>query len=216
MAKRDSEREWERLAQRYRAMSDGELSKLAAESQTLTEEARLALRAEVARRNLRLVAETSRDDVQAGRGPSGPIVIRRYFWLHEALLAKTILDSSDIECTLADEHTIRMNWFWTLALGEVKVWVRAEDADAIELLDQGWIESFMVAGVGEYIQPRCPNCQSFEISYKGLLKRLAYFSLLGWWLTSIVPPLAFHDLGWRCHACGHLWQEDAETAETAR
>lgn len=148
----------------------------------------------------------------APQPPAGPVVLRRYLWPADAPIAKSVLDSAEVDCILADEHTIRMDWFWSLALGRVKVWERAEDADAVELLDQGWVGSFMVSGVGEYIQPRCPNCHSFEISYKGLLKRLAYMSLLGTWFAGIVPPIALHDLAWRCHECGYLWEEENEVS----
>lgn len=208
MAKWDSEHERQRLAQRYAAMSEAGLREIAADARSLTDEAKAAMRAEIARRGL----DIALDESEPEPAPGGPVVLRRYLWLHEALLAKTILDSAGIECTLADEHTIRMDWFWSLALGQVKVRVRAEDADAAELLDQGWIESFMVWDIGEYIQPRCPNCGSFEISQRGLLKRTAYLSLAFFWLLSIVPPIALYDPGWRCQACGHLWEEEAEAS----
>jgi hypothetical protein len=208
MAKWDSKQERQRLAQRYAATSEAELREIAADARSLTYQAKEALRAEIARRGL----DIALDESEPEHAPGGPVVLRRYLWLHEALLAKTILDSAGIECTLADEHTIRMDWFWSLGLGEVKVWVRADDADATVLLDQGWVESFMVSGVGEYVQPRCPNCASFEVSYRNLLRRLAYFSLLLCWLFSVVPPIALHELGWRCYACGHLWEEEAEAS----
>lgn len=206
MATRDPERERQRLAQRYAAMSEVELSEIAADARSLTDEAKEALRAEIARRGL----DIALGEPEPEPAPGGPVVLRRYLWLHEAPLAKTILDSAGIECTLADEHTIRMDWFWSLGLGEVKVWMRAEDGYATVLLDQGWVESFMVSGVGEYVQPRCSNCGSFEISQRALLKGPAYLSLALFWLLSIMPPLALHDSGWRCHACGHLWEEEPE------
>jgi hypothetical protein len=39
------------------------------------------------------------------------VILRRLRDLPDALLAKSILDSADIECFLGDEITIRMNWF---------------------------------------------------------------------------------------------------------
>jgi len=211
MARRVEERERKRVAERYAQMSEGELREVAKDALSLTDTARQALSAEIERRRL----DISLEDAAGGqdlRPPAGPVVLRRYLWLADALIAKTVLDSANVDCILADEHTIRMDWFWSLAVGQVKVWVRAGDADAIELLDQGWVESFMVSGVGEYIQPRCPKCHSFEISYKGLLKRVAYMSLLGFWLAGIVPPIALHDLAWRCHECSYLWEEENEVS----
>jgi hypothetical protein len=213
MTQSDSGRERRRLAQRYAGMNDAELREIARNARSLTEAAKAALRAEIARRGL----DFTIGDPEPARPPGGPIVLRRYLWLHEALLAQSILDSANIECVLADEHTIRMDWFWSLALGEVKLWVRAEDVpDAAKLLDQDWIESFVVQGVGEYVQPRCPKCGSLNISHRNLLKRLAYFSLLLFWLVSIVPPIALHELGWKCYECGHLWEELQESSERAQ
>lgn len=208
MAHLDPEHERRRMAERYAAMSDEELRDAASAMPSLTDAARAALHAEVARRGL----DVAFADFEPARPQGGPIVLRRYLWLHEALLAKSILDSAGVECILADEHTIRMDWFWSLALGEVKLWVREEDADASELLDQDWVESFVVSGVGEYAQPRCPRCESFEVSYRQLLKRLAYFSLSVFWLLSFVPPVTFHESAWRCRTCGYSWEEDGMPA----
>jgi len=210
MPRRDEERERNRLAQRYAQMSDGELHEIAKEASSLTETARQALSAEIERRRL----DISLEDAAGGQDPlpAGPVVVRRYLWLADALIAKTVLDSANVDCILADGHIIQMDAFYSLALGGVRVWARAEDADAVELLDQGWVESFMVSGVGNFIQPRCPNCQSFEILYKGLLKRAAYISLLGFWFAGIVPPIALHDLAWRCRECGYLWEEQNEVS----
>jgi hypothetical protein len=203
MAEWDAEQERQRLAQLYAGMNEAELREIAEDARSLTDEAKAALQAEIARRGLDIMVSGAEPE----RAPAGPIVLRRYLWLWEALLAKTILNSAGVDCVLADEHTIRMDWFWSLALGEVKVWVRAEDADAAELLDQGWMESFVVEGVGEYVQPRCPRCGSFEISYRNLFKRLGYASLVLYWLLGIFPPIALHECGWRCRACGHLWED---------
>ena len=108
-------------------MNDGELRKLATEGGSLSEAARESLRAEIARRGL----DVAVFDAPIGRSVAPlPIILRRFLFLSDALLAKTILDSAEIECFVADEHTIRMDWLRSLALGQVKLWVRAEDADA--------------------------------------------------------------------------------------
>ena len=142
--------------------------------------------------------------------PPGPVTLRRYRDLPDALLAKSILDSAAVECFLADENIVRMNWLLSNLVGGVKLWIRPEDVDAAQLLDQGFVESFVVQGVGEYKQPRCPNCQSFEVSYRGLRRRLAYTSILGTWMAGIVPPIRIHHRGWNCRACGYSWEEIKE------
>ncbi|HVB88009.1 MAG TPA: hypothetical protein VNK23_15215 [Candidatus Dormibacteraeota bacterium] len=211
MARGDSEREQKRLAQRYARMTDAELREIAEDPRALTDFARQALSAEIELRRLDISLQHPAEG-HAPQATAGPVVLRRYLWLADALIAESVLESAEVDCIFADEHTIHMNALYSLALGGVKVWARARDADAVELLDLGWVESFMVSGVGEYIQPRCPNCHSFEISYKGLLKRPAYMSLLGTWFAGIVPPIALHDLAWRCHECGYLWEEENEAS----
>ncbi len=189
-------------------MSDGELEELARDARSLTEIAKSTLGLEIARRGLGI----SLDDSAAGHEiPAGPVVLRRLSWLPEAIIARSVLDSAGIECLLPDENTLRMDWFWTLALGYVRIWVQAEDAaDAAQLLDQDWIEEFAVNDVGLYKQPRCPQCGSFDVSDRELVKRLAGLSLMAFWFFSVVPPIRLRRPGWKCHKCGNAWQGQEE------
>jgi hypothetical protein len=137
------------------------------------------------------------------------LVLRRFRDLPDALLFDSILDSAAIECFLADENTIRMDWFWSNFLGGIKLCVRKADADsASSLLDQNVTEKFDVEGAGEYQQPRCPKCQLLEISFKGLNKPVDYTrALLG-------GPLPLHRSLWECDSCGHQWPESNEKPPT--
>lgn len=187
-------------------MSDGELEKLAEDARSLTETAREILAVEIRRRGLGLSLV---DSAAGDQIPAGPIVLRRFAWLPEAIVAGSVLDSAGIECLLPDENTLRMNWFWTIALGHVRIWVRADDvADAAQLLDQDWVGEFAVSDVGLYKQPRCPQCGSFDVSDRELVKRLAGLSLMAFWLFSVVPPIRLRRPGWKCHKCGNAWQEE--------
>ena len=135
------------------------------------------------------------------------VTVRQFRDLPEALLAKSILDAAGIECLLGDENVVRMDWFISNAVGGVKVWVRLEDADAAaKLLDQSHSEAFNVDGVGEYKQPRCPNCRSFDVSFEELNKPVAYTSAF----LGVPVPLKRH--GWRCHSCGHAWEQFSDTS----
>jgi hypothetical protein len=187
-------------------MADGELEELAADSGLLSDAAREALEFEISRRGSEIVVPSPAPAAipaatLADQEPPGPVILRRFRDLPDALLAKSILDSASIESFLADENTIRMSWFWSNLLGGIKLWVRPEDADAVDLLDQDWLGTFDVEGVGEYTQPRCPNCQSFDISFRGLMKRLAYGSL---WFSF---PIPVRHVAWKCRSCGHSWED---------
>ena len=91
----------------------------------------------------------------------GFVLAWRFRDLPDALLAKTALESANIECILSDENTIRMDWLWSNLLGGVKLWLKEEDADSLqELLDLAIPEGFEVPSVGEYKQRACPSCNS--------------------------------------------------------
>ncbi|HEX4002430.1 MAG TPA: hypothetical protein VHX36_07255 [Candidatus Acidoferrales bacterium] len=187
-------------------MSDGALEQLAEEAGSLTEIAREVLKRELARRKL---SPGLREPDPANEPPVAELVtLRRYLYVQDAALAKTVLDSAEIESRLGDENTIRMDWLWSNALGGVKLWVREKDAaDAANLLDQQRPEAFEVEGVGEYKQPHCPNCGSMDVTFEGLNKRAAYATLIGTWLLGFVPAIPFKHADWKCHACGQRWKE---------
>jgi hypothetical protein len=125
----------ERLAERYRNMTDDELEDLVADRDSLSDAARSALRRELLTRR----GSTASLDSVAQQAPcisSKLVTIRQYVNVPEALLAKSILDSARIESFLADQTTIRMDWFLSNALGGIKLRVREEDAQAaLQLLD---------------------------------------------------------------------------------
>jgi hypothetical protein len=133
------------------------------------------------------------------------IVLRRYRDMPDAFLFGSMLDSAGIECYLADENTIRMDWFWSNFLGRIKLCVRKTDADAASsLLDQSVPEKFDVEGVGGYQQPRCPVCHSLQVSFRGLNKAVDYTSAL------LGGPWPLHRSLWECDACGRQWPESNE------
>lgn len=203
------ERERRRLAEWYASMADGELEKVAADAGSLSDAAREALESEISRRGAAIAspAGLSPSEAEEDAEPPRPLILRSFRDLPDALLAKSILDSANVECFLIDENTIRMDWLWSNLLGGVKLWVRPKDADAGELLDQDYLESFEVEAVGEYKQPRCPNCESFDISFRGLMMRLAYGTLLFGF------PIPATHVAWKCRSCGHAWEWTDESPE---
>jgi len=133
------------------------------------------------------------------------IMLRRYRDLPEAVIVKSILDAERIDCVLSDENLVRMDWFWSGLLGGVKLWVRQQDLEAAkELIDQNAPENFDVEGVGAFSQPHCPQCQSIDISFRELNKRVAFVS------AYFGLPIPLKRRGWKCHACGHSWPDPGE------
>jgi len=128
-----------RLSARYREMTDLELTELAETGYSLTEIARTVLQSEISLRrldcSLQSVPQTGPGHVSVT--PFELVTIRSFRDLVPAHVAKSVLDDARIDCYLADENTIRINWFWSYALGCVKLRVRKEDvAEAEEILSR--------------------------------------------------------------------------------
>ena len=196
----DPESERQRLVGVYSGMSDGELEKLATTRSTLTDSARSVLAAEMDRRGRPLPEELP-------PGTDEPefrelVTIRRFTGLPEALLAKGSLESAGIECFLADDNYVRMDWFISNAIGGVKLRVKLEDADAAnEILDQPIPENFDIDGGESILQPRCPVCQSLDVTFQELNQPVAFVS------AYLHLPIPLHRKAWRCHACKHEWED---------
>jgi Putative prokaryotic signal transducing protein len=200
----DQQRERRRLAANYASMTDGELQRLAGSAESLTEVAWDALEDELDRRHL----EPADDDVPLGRHQTLEmcelVTVRQFRDLPEALLAKGSLESAGIECFLADENLVRLDWFISNFIGGVKLNVHvADEANARKLLDEPILEGLYVQGVGLYEQPRCPKCQSLDVNYQELDRPIAYMSAF------LHVPIPVQRPAWNCHACGAEWEDDA-------
>jgi len=222
----DPEQERRRLTEFYSGQMDGELEQVAGQAYELTELAREALKAELSRRGLQTkLIETAPvvvTEVPILPGdppppvppaqPSVPdgelelrkrVAIRQFRDLPEALLAKGSLESAGIEAVLTDDNVVRMDWFWSNLMGGVKLLVDAEDAVAAEeVLTQPIPQHFDVSGVGEYAQPRCPKCDSLDITFQEL-EPAAYLSM------AVRIPIPFHRRAWRCRSCAAEWEDDS-------
>ena len=196
----NTQRSEQEFAATYTSMTDGELENLAGEAGDLIEAARNALRSEIARRGLDItLAETRTRDVPEWRKP---VTLRQFRDLPEAQLAKSILDTASIPCYLADENLVRLDWFYSNAIGGIKLWVNEEDAETAKaLLDAEIPEQFAVQGIGEYQQPRCPNCNSLDIALEDLNKPATF---AGFFVNLAIP---WKRRPWKCNSCGREWKE---------
>lgn len=202
----DPEKERERLAQMYAAMTPEQLEKIADESEELSDEAWAALNEELIRRGLTpLSPKIEADDAPYDPGEPSAVLLRRFRDLPEALLAKGRLETAGINCFLSDDNMVRLDWFISNLLGGVKLMVDAADFEEAEsILNQPTPESFDVEAVGEYQQPRCPECGSLDVSFEGLDKKFSYATAF------FNVPVPMHTKGWNCHACKHHWDGSAD------
>jgi len=201
MAMPDHESERDRLAAVYAAMSDEELQTIASSGDDFSVAAQEALLAEVSKRGFSVtIAPPQGEDVVE---PIQLVTLRQFRDLPEALLAKGGLDSAGIETFLVDDNMIRMDWFYSNLLGGIKLKVRAEDAEAAnEILNQPIPETVDVEGVGEYEQPKCPRCQSLDVSFQELNKLVSYGS------AYVGFPIPVCHRAWTCHACDNEWEDE--------
>ncbi|HEY4818660.1 MAG TPA: hypothetical protein VIH67_14620 [Candidatus Acidoferrum sp.] len=206
MAQINWEKERQRLTKLCADMEDGELRQIAARPESLTDVALHVLRSEMRTRGMTPLPETIKPEASTPKQSDPPVMIKRYQDLPEALLSKSILDSAGIESFLADENLVRIDWFYSNLVGGIKLFVRSEDAEtASKLIAQETPEKFDVDGFGEYQQPRCPRCQSLDVAFDELDKRIAYGGMLFAGL-----PIAIRNEHWKCHSCGNEWEDDSE------
>lgn len=196
-------------------MSDAELQQLARNPESLTETAWEVLEDELDRRGLDMdeeadedTEEGTHDDPEHDRDEieiRELVTIRQFRDLPEALLAKGSLESSGIECFLADENLVRLDWFISNFIGGIKLRVKAQDAaNAHKILDEPILEGLYVQGVGLYEQPRCPKCRSLDVNFQELDRPIAYLSAF------LRVPMPVQRPAWHCHACDAEW-EDTKT-----
>src|SRR5215467_6404391 len=200
----DTEQEPQRLREEYSRMTDGELENIALDIADLTAAAKGAIRQELARRGIPIqsVAETnsimqSTHSSNAADGQSQRVV-RRFFSLSEAILAQSKLGAAGVDSLIAEQHTLTTSPYLPDVLGGARLMVDAADAEiANEILNEPIAAEFDVDGIGRYVQPRCPQCFSLNVSF-GDLDRTAI-------ALGLPPPISKEN--WCCQACGCRWED---------
>lgn len=195
----NSREKHEQLVRHYAGMADGELEELAREGGELTEMAREALRAEIARRGLTMVVREP--EPSSSHSESRLVTVGTFISHSPAMIAQTILESAGIECVISGEHMIGAGIAFSTTAGDgIRLQVAEENAEAAKALLEAEIpEKFIVSGVGEFVQPRCPECESLDTFYERREKGVTRAADL------VGVPIPVHSWGWRCNACGHEW-----------
>ena len=204
MTKIDAARERQRLQTLYAGMSDEELNKLVEAADELSELARDALKAEIEHRGGHLDYESEPPSAEAEH--PNLVAVARFRDVDKAIVARGVLQSAGIESFLADENTVRMDWFWSNMIGNMRLLVKEEDADsASEILDQPIPENFEL-GEGEqpFEQPKCPKCGSLDIQFE------SWDRGVGLTTAAVIAPLPIRRNAWKCNTCGVRWQEVPE------
>ncbi len=146
---------------------------------------------------------------------SGLAVVRSFLYLHEADIAKALLDSYGIEAFILDEHQIRQRWHLAGALGGVKLAVAPEHAyRARQVLEDDYsevLEDIEEAKLPPHRDELCPRCGAASVRSEekrqlpGLLQWAASLFFL---LLAVLAPRRRVRVSRQCPACAHAWSLD--------
>ncbi len=187
-------------------MSEMELESLAADWHSLIPEARTALAAEFATRNLEFTEPPLPAD-EATHEFRELVTIRRYRDLSEAIVARAVIESTGIFCFLKDENLVRLDWQVSNFIGGIRLQVAAADVEAAEaILSQPIPNEFSIPDQAGFEQPRCPRCTSTDITWERQGRKAALASL---YLFSL--PLPRGSESWHCNSCDLHWVDDDKT-----
>ena len=201
MIKINPDQERQRLESLYAQMVDEELDQLLEAANELSQIAREVLKAEIERRGGHVEYELEPPPPE----PDHPdlTTVARFRDLEQGMMARGILQSAGIDCFLADENTVRMDWFWSNMIGNMRLVVREQDRPAaLEILAQP-IPAAIPAADGEqpFEQPKCPKCGSLDIQFEGWDRGACLTT------AAMLVPLPVRCDSWKCNTCSGRWQE---------
>lgn len=108
------------------------------------------------------------------------ITVATFQSVDEAHLARMRLEGSGIDAVVADENMVQTFWFYSNAIGGVRMQVREEDhAAAIEVLGLVPVKEGLI---------ECPNCGSTKIGHR----KLSLLSAPSFLVGAFIPVASSH------------------------
>jgi Putative prokaryotic signal transducing protein len=131
------------------------------------------------------------------------VTIARFRDLIEAQLAKGKLEAAGIDAFLGNENIVSLDWFYSNAVGGLRLQVLEEDVtDAQASLDEPIPDEIVEEQSGiVYEQPHCPRCDSLDIGYETI------DCLWSYGLMFVIAPIPVKKINWKCQSCGAEWVE---------
>lgn len=137
------------------------------------------------------------------------IEVTSFTYPHEAHLAKSLLEASDIDVIIKDEYTVQVNNFLSNAIGGVKIFVEESNAQEAFLLlkNAGYIETdcsekkIVIDTFSSESKTICPYCKSENVVKKQMP---GYFYILSILLLGF--PLPFLRKIYYCYDCAKEWK----------
>jgi DNA-directed RNA polymerase subunit RPC12/RpoP len=122
-----------------------------------------------------------------GESPDDLVTVAAYRQVIDASVMKSVLDGHGVECWLADENMVTMDWMYSDFIGGVKLQVRRSDLeDARRILKEG--------AITEEGMP-CPACGSKRTRYERYSRKLSIFSFF------FMLPFTVPKNEWLCLEC---------------
>lgn len=143
----------------------------------------------------------------------GWVEIISFTYPHEAHLAKTFLESSDIEVIMKDELTVQVHNFLSNAIGGVKLLVESDKKEeALLLLEEGgYIEKRLpddkkvIDEFDSEYKTRCPYCGSENVQKKSVAGYAFVLSVI-----CLGFPFPFLKKVYHCYDCYKEWKVKRE------
>lgn len=121
------------------------------------------------------------------------ITVGRYFWLHEALVASSLLEGAGIPSFLQDANIVRLDWTYTNAIQGIRLQVpitHANEARAVLTSDPVTFEDMPSSDP-------CENCGQESCRLVHPRRRVTFLT----WLVIGIPLLYWRPI-WKCNHCG--------------
>ncbi|WP_426415105.1 DUF2007 domain-containing protein [Aestuariirhabdus sp. LZHN29] len=129
------------------------------------------------------------------------VTIASYSFPYEAQIARSRLQAQGVDAYVADEHTINMQWFYSDALGGVKVQVTPADVERARsiLAEDLSQEADLVAWASSPSAVTCRHCGGTHLEPYTSGKRMAFMMFL-----ALQFPLWPGHHALRCRDCGEV------------
>ena len=146
------------------------------------------------------------------RRQSGLAVVGSFVFLHEADVARALLESYGIECWLLDEIQVQQRWYLANALGGVKLAVAPAHAyRARELLGEDHsaaLDEIPESELPAHPSEQCPQCGGGDTRVSERLRLPGPFGWLvslGFLIVGFLVPRRRIEQSYSCSSCSHAW-----------
>lgn len=211
----DPAAEWLRLSERYRQMSDSELTALARHNSDLTDVAQQTLANEISQRRLKLQPEEPPAPLPAEPPPDSSsfyaedrelIEISVVWNLSDALQVQTLLDRAGIPFFMGAEkatgvHAVTSNFGNGVSVKIMQIgvpWARQAMLNYTPANEPGPKREEELSE----LPVRCPKCHSTEVVFERLTTEPA-----------TAPENSSSKFEWTCDSCGHHWEDEGIVEE---